>query len=495
MASETASSSWRRRRRSRSEEAAAEEIEERLEDDLFADAENAWVSGGVGGGDAAAVDELAAVPVGALLMAAFHAAAAESAVDAAAERVETSVAVARPLDVGLRGFECRLPVVAQRALLDAVEELAVDDRFVRRSGAPDPLFARPDDRAAGTFVVAAPDVEAGVFRVAEHGLDLRAAPGLAKVVLVLLVAGRRRVAVEVGVELVADRAEPEPVEAVVLEDHPYDRRRDRVEDEPVLLAAIARLLRVGMLVRFELVAVGGGAAGMPALADALFHAAAALLDQVADVPLGDALLDAAGEDRGRVRGHRLVRGEEGDVALLEVALDPGRVGGHAREPVDALDDDRVEGAAVGSGGEEVGQAAGTGERDGEACAVGAGTALVELLAAALDVPVVGDDLAARLLDDALASGELSRQREGWVLCVFGGDASVEGELHAVLLRWMRRQAARRISTACRKRRTIAASCLERSSSALRPCAVATTISTVGPRLAVSRTRSKRSAAS
>ena len=143
--------------------------------------------------------------------------------------------------------------------------------------------------------------------------------------------------------------------------------------------------------------------------------------------------------------------------------------------------------------EEVGQAAGAGEADGEACAVGAGAALVELLAAALDVPVAGDDLAARLLDDALAGGELPRKREGWVLCVFGGDASVEGELHAVLLRWMRHQAARRISTACRKRRTIAASCLERSSAASRPCAVATTISTAGRLSAVSRTRPMRSA--
>jgi hypothetical protein len=53
-----------------------------------------------------------------------------------------------------------------------------------------------------------------------------------------------------------------------------------------------------MLVRVECVAIGRGTTGVPALADALFHAAPALLDQVADVPLGDALLDAAG-CRGR----------------------------------------------------------------------------------------------------------------------------------------------------------------------------------------------------
>jgi hypothetical protein len=76
---------------------------------------------------------------------------------------------------------------------------------------------------------------------------------------------------------------------------------------------------------------------------------AALLDQVAHVPLGDALLHPSREDGCRVRGHRLVACEQSDVALLELALDPGRVGGHAREPVDALDDHRVERANAGGG--------------------------------------------------------------------------------------------------------------------------------------------------
>lgn len=54
-----------------SEEAAAEEVEEWIEDRVLFDSEHAWVSGGVG--DAALVDVLAAVPVGAFLVAAFHA--------------------------------------------------------------------------------------------------------------------------------------------------------------------------------------------------------------------------------------------------------------------------------------------------------------------------------------------------------------------------------------------------------------------------------------
>src|SRR6266851_3809894 len=93
-----------------------------------------------------------------------------------------------PLDVRLRCWLCRVVSVATRSLLDEVEELLRDDRVVRRRRAPDPLFAWSDERSADAFVVAAPDVVAGVFGVAEHRLELRAAPGLLKRHLVLAVA-------------------------------------------------------------------------------------------------------------------------------------------------------------------------------------------------------------------------------------------------------------------------------------------------------------------
>jgi hypothetical protein len=118
------------------------------------------------------------------------------------------------------------------------------------------------------------------------------------------------------------------VQAVVLEDHPHDRRAQRIGRDPVLALALACLVRVRVRVALEPVPVGDRAAGVPALADALFHAAAALLDQIAHVPLGDSLLDAAREDGGGVRDHRLVACEEADVELFEFALDPRRVRGH-----------------------------------------------------------------------------------------------------------------------------------------------------------------------
>src|SRR6266511_4296057 len=228
------------------EEATGKEVEQLDEDDLLFDAEHARVSRCLCRGDAVAVGVLAAVPVGALLVAARHPSPAEGAADASAERVEACAAPAGSLDVLLRFRELGLLFVACCVFLDEVEQLLRNQRVVRRLGAPDPLLAWPNERPAASLVVAAPDVEAGVLRVAEHGLDLGAAPGRPEVVLVLLVSGRRRVAVEIAVELLADRAEAEAVDAVVLEDHPDDRRLNRVWDEPMLALALARLMRVGV---------------------------------------------------------------------------------------------------------------------------------------------------------------------------------------------------------------------------------------------------------
>jgi hypothetical protein len=108
---EAESSSWRAEPVG-AEEASPEEVDERVEDHLFADAEYAWVAGGVGGCESAFVDELAAVPVGAFLVAAFHASAADAAVDAAAERVEPAGATAGSLHVVLRRGEDGVALVA-----------------------------------------------------------------------------------------------------------------------------------------------------------------------------------------------------------------------------------------------------------------------------------------------------------------------------------------------------------------------------------------------
>jgi hypothetical protein len=198
---------------------------------------------------------------------ALHAVSAEPAAHASAQRVKTSCLW---LDVLVRGaWHSRLhgAGVALRALLDHFEQLPGDDRLVCGLGAPHPLGAGADLRAAGALVVASPHVEAGVLRVSQDRVDHRPAPGTRQAVLVLAVGDRRREAFGVAVELLADFPEAEQADAVVLEEHHHDRGAHGVDDEPVLVLAFAGLARVGVRVLLELVAVWCAPACVPALAD------------------------------------------------------------------------------------------------------------------------------------------------------------------------------------------------------------------------------------
>jgi hypothetical protein len=130
----------------------------------------------------------------------------------------------------------------------------------------------------------------------------------------------------------------------------------------VLLHAFARLMRIRVGVGLQGVPVRCRAAGVPSLADALLHPAAALLEQVPYVPLRDALLHPPSEDRRCVRDHRLVGGEQSHADALQFLFDPCRVCGHPREAVDALDDHRVK-ASLRSILEQLGDAAVAGNGD------------------------------------------------------------------------------------------------------------------------------------
>jgi hypothetical protein len=192
------------------------------------------------------------------------------------------------------------------------------------------LLARPDAGASGALVVAAPDVVAGVLRVAQHGPKLRAVPGLPGHHLVCGVGGRRWIAGEIAVELVNDLSEPQSTHAVVIKDHQHDRGAHGIENETVLSLALPVPGRVGMPMLLQQVTIWCSAAGVPALADALLHPAAAALDQVAHVPLRDALLDPPGEDRGCVGGHRLISSEQPNISSFEITLDSCRICRHPR---------------------------------------------------------------------------------------------------------------------------------------------------------------------
>ena len=337
-----------------------------------------------------------------------------------------------PLRVALRLGGMSGAAVSPGTLLDRVEQLARDDRLVGWCSAPYPLLARAQDGATTAFVVAPPDVEAGVLGVAQQRVQLRLAPGLRQGVLVLAVAPWRRVAIQVGVESLADRAEAKFVLHVPGEDQTDDRRSHRIDHQPVLLAPLAGLLRVGVRVGLQGVAVGGGAAGVPTLAHRLFHAGAAALDQVAHVPLGDPLLDTPREDRRGARVERLIGGEERHVALLQLALDPRAIGGHPREPVDRLHDHRVD-LASSRARQQLRQAAGAGHVNLSAPVALAVAAFAQRLAPALHVPEGDANLLADRTQRLVALAELARDRKRRVLCVVGGDAAVEGDSHRDLL--------------------------------------------------------------
>jgi len=107
-------------------------------------------------------------------------------------------------------------------------------------------------------------------------------------------------------------------------------------------------------VDLDLVAVGRFA-DVPALVGVGDQAVPGQLEHVDDVPLGDGLLDPAGQDRGGpsppwpnaqprhgIRGDAFVGDQQGDAGLLELVFDLGAEVGDPRQPVDRFADDRDE---------------------------------------------------------------------------------------------------------------------------------------------------------
>ena len=198
-----------------------------------------------------------------------------------------------------------------------------------RGGAPDPLVARADEGTAGALVVAAPDVEAGVLRVAQHRLDLRAAPGLGQVVLVLACcasaagSGRGRA---LSLSQIAPRPSPcRPVVQSKIIDGRSARDTGSRTSRCLLAAFACAFVRVGVVVRLELVAVGGRPAGVPALADRSLPCRARLFSiRFADVPLGDALLHPPRQrSRWRSRSRGSSAAKSSDVERARVPAPDG----------------------------------------------------------------------------------------------------------------------------------------------------------------------------
>ncbi|HEY0390802.1 MAG TPA: hypothetical protein VGC63_03750 [Solirubrobacterales bacterium] len=202
----------------RSEQPLSHEAAHGVDENRFLDAKYARVAGEIGCGHPATAHVLTAHPVLVALAAALHTPPAEPAVDPPAQHVEATGALALPLWVCLRPLRFRRGIALLGALLDGIEQLAADKRLVRGLRAPYPLVARALDRAPATFVMAPPDVVAGVLGIAQQRVKLRLAPSLRQVVLILAVALRRRVAIKIRVQSLADRAEAQVLFDVPSED-------------------------------------------------------------------------------------------------------------------------------------------------------------------------------------------------------------------------------------------------------------------------------------
>ena len=193
--------------------------------------------------------------------------------------------------------------------------------------------------------------------------------------------------------------------------------RGRVQDQAGLGAALGGLGRVGVRDPLGVVAVGGAADVVP-VNGVLLEPAPGFLLQLEPVPLRDALLHPADQDRGGVHPFhvdRLVRGEQRDPGVAKLPFQLERV---ERVPAGALDvlahHGGEPGRRAGGFGQQRGQAAVTGQADVNGLVGGAVAALLQVQAAGLDVPEPGgDEPAGRQL--GLDFAGLPAQRGGRVL--------------------------------------------------------------------------------
>ena len=289
------------------------------------------------------------------------------------------------------------------------EQFPGDQWLVGGLPGPDPgarwVDTAPDAAIHSRVFAPVPYHVAGVFGVVEDLADGAIGPGTDAAPTA---AGDRvgwRVPVEVGVEPVGDRLVGQPFQGPPGEDLGDDLATDRVGDEFVLVPALQGLGLDRVADLPGLVAVRRFADVEP-LVGVDFKTAPDQFEHVVDVPLGDGLLDPAGQCRGGPFGwsdvfgeggdrsavKRLVGGEQGDAGLLQFVFEPEAA---IHRAVDALDGfaDHCDEPAVGLLGldEQIGDAAVTGDGDIEVLVPVAPAA--ELLggAAGFDVVEVGDD--------------------------------------------------------------------------------------------------------
>ncbi|MDX6738141.1 hypothetical protein R9X44_00065 [Actinocorallia sp. A-T 12471] len=392
----------------RSEDVRGEEVADALDEGFLADPDAFRVPLG----DVAAAGSADVVGVAARVLS-THQPPAELAADVGAQQVG-----ALGVGVGVPVFDAGpLPVLVDA--LSGRPDVQRDDRLVRGLGRPHPFLRRVELAAVGLGGLAVEDHVAGVLRV-DDDLAHRGLGPLADRAGGVDGCGWR-VEDEVSVQFGGDGLIAELLGHPQVEDPGDDGRFQRVGLEGVLggslLAACGDGVRdvvldvpVGRLA--DVVAqVGVGAEPVPGL-----------LQQLQDVPLGDALLDAAGEGLGRALptgDERLIGGDEQDSGAFQEGFDLLGDVAAASDAGDVLADDGVEPPVGLAGfGQEVLDASVARDRDVEALVSSTVAAGVECFASGFDVVEVGDHRPTGR-QRGLGVAELPEQRRHRVLQVVG----------------------------------------------------------------------------
>jgi hypothetical protein len=229
------------------EEGGGEEWKQRVAQTLLVQVHVGWVVGGdvlraLVGGLAGVVRRVAAVV-------APHAQPADPAAEQAA--VEVVALGGRPCH--RRGDALTGAFVGPGASLDGAVLLAGDDGGMCGLFGPDPRLGRVGPVVALLPRPAVPDLVAGVLRVAQHLPDAGAAPRTPCGRRVDR--DRRRVALGIGIEAVADLEEAHPAAQVPVVDGAHHRGAHRVQLQGPLVDPAARLVGVGVVVGDEAIAV------------------------------------------------------------------------------------------------------------------------------------------------------------------------------------------------------------------------------------------------
>nr|WP_253870606.1 hypothetical protein [Actinomadura rupiterrae] len=256
----------------------------------------------------------------------------------------------RPQDIGALRLLTRLvqptpatgPFPMSGDLLRRLERFDRDQRLVGGSRGPDPRLRRVGLATIALGRTPVPHHVSGVLGVGEDLADGRVRPASHCARRVYRLGWR--IPGQILVQAVGDGLVTETLLDAPSEDHGDHRAAYRIRTQEMLGCALRPACRYRVRDLLGQVAVWW-LADVEALLGVGLEATPGFLEEFENVPLGDTLLDAAGEDLRRafaIEVDRFVRCKEQNAGLFELVLDQGTGVGAASNAVDRLADHHVE---------------------------------------------------------------------------------------------------------------------------------------------------------